>query len=86
VIGYAAILGVWLWGGWRSDALAGYAPLAVFCLALFGVMLSLYLTYLEPFVIRAVCLWCLASAVIITLVMLASLSPMLQAISADEFS
>ncbi len=72
-VGYIGILAAWLWGRLRSDRLAGYAPLAIFGMALFGVLFSLYLTYLEPFVIRAVCAWCLTSAVIITLLMLLSL-------------
>ena len=31
---------------------------------------SIYLTFLEPFVIGATCLWCLSSAVIMTLLYL----------------
>ena len=37
-------------------------------LALVGFGFSLYLTYLELFVIDAVCQWCVASAVIMTLI------------------
>ena len=62
------------------DELAGYAPRALFGVTLFGVLFSLYLTILEPFVIRAVCAWCLTSAVLVTLLMLLSLRPALQAI------
>lgn len=47
-------------------------------LSAFAVAFSLYLTYLEPFVIKAVCLWCLTSAVIVTLLMLISLDLALQ--------
>ncbi|TET97544.1 MAG: hypothetical protein E3J30_08620 [Anaerolineales bacterium] len=36
------------------------------------------MTYLESFVIRAVCFWCLSSSVIITLLFLLRLRPMLQ--------
>ena len=79
-IGYIAILVAWLWGRFGSGRLADYAPLATFGLALFGVLFSLYLTYLEPFVIGAVCIWCLTSAVIITLLMLLSLKPALCAL------
>jgi uncharacterized membrane protein len=74
MIGYVAILIAWLWGHFRSDRLADYAPLAVLGMAVFGVLFSVYLTYLELFVIRAVCVWCLASAVIITLLMLLTTS------------
>jgi uncharacterized membrane protein len=40
-----------------------------------GVLFSIYLTYLEPFVIRAVCAWCLTSAVIMAMLLLASVEP-----------
>lgn len=70
VIGYLAILAAWLWGRLKSAPLARHAPLVVFSLALVGTLFSLYLTYLEPFVIKAVCIWCLTSAVTITLILL----------------
>jgi uncharacterized membrane protein len=41
--------------------------------ALFGVAFSAYLTYLEAAVIRAWCQYCVASAIIITLVFFATL-------------
>jgi len=68
----------------RQDRLAVYAPVVIFDLALFGTLLSLYLTFLEPFVIKAVYVWCLTSAVIITLLMLLSLGASLQAFRASE--
>jgi uncharacterized membrane protein len=79
--GYVAILGAWLCGKLCSKLPAGYVSLAIFGMALFGVLFSLYLTFLEPFVIKAVCIWCLSSAVIITLLLLLSLAPALQAFS-----
>jgi uncharacterized membrane protein/thiol-disulfide isomerase/thioredoxin len=75
VVGYVLILIAWLWGRLRSDRLAEAAPLIVFGLTAFGVVFSLYLTFLEPFVIQAVCIWCLTSAVIMMLLMLLSLRP-----------
>jgi len=64
--GYAAILGPWLvtrlnrapWSDWARVAM-GVGTTA-------GVAFSIYLTFLEPFVIGATCMWCLASAVIVT--------------------
>lgn len=38
--------------------------LALFGLSLAGVLFSAYLTYLELYVIYAICLWCVVSAVI----------------------
>ncbi len=80
MVGYALMLAAWAWPRWHHDRLAAYAPLALFGLAFFGVLFSLYLTYLEPFVIGAVCAWCLSSAVLITLLMVLSLGPLLTAI------
>jgi uncharacterized membrane protein len=54
--------------------------MAVFGMTAFGVLFSLYLTFLEPFVIRAVCAWCITSSVIMTLLMLLSLKPARQSI------
>ena len=61
IAGYALLLGAALWGGDRGR----FTGLA---LALVGFGFSLYLTYLEQFVIDAVCQWCVASAVIMTLI------------------
>ena len=54
---------------WRTLAWTG-----MFGMALFGVVFSIYLTYLEIFVIRAMCIWCLSSAVISTLLLLLATS------------
>lgn len=81
--GYVAILGAWLYPRIRRDRLAHYAPLANFCMTLFGVIFSVYLTYLEIFVIRAVCMWCVTSAVIMTLLLLVTLGPALQAMDEE---
>lgn len=40
---------------------------------LVGFMFSVYLTYLELFVIHAICQWCVASAVVMTIVFIVSL-------------
>ncbi|MEK7848090.1 MAG: vitamin K epoxide reductase family protein [Chloroflexota bacterium] len=53
-------LGVLLWQGRGGDSLG----LALFGVALAGTLYSAYLTYVEFFVIHAVCLWCLASAAV----------------------
>ncbi len=74
-LGYLAILVGWAWSRLRKDALADYMPPAIFGMTAFGTLFSIYLTYLEIFVIKAVCIWCLSSAVIMTLLMLFSLAP-----------
>lgn len=75
LIGYAAILIAWLIQKFRRDRWADYANLALLGMAVFGTLYSIYLTYLELWVIRAVCVWCVSSAVLITLLMLFSIQP-----------
>jgi len=65
VLGYIAILILWfvnrqIGGSYRLEQLMRAA-------ALLGVVFSTYLTFLEPFVIGATCLWCLMSAIIMLL-------------------
>jgi uncharacterized membrane protein len=79
--GYALLLGLWFWEQRGGEQAARRAALLIFGLATAGTLFSLYLTYLEPFVIGAVCMWCLSSAAIITLLMLASLGPARQALA-----
>lgn len=77
LLGLAAYLGMlaaWLLAR-QIPRYADHAILAVFGLAFIGTAFSTYLTFLEPFVIGATCLWCLSSAVIITAILLLSLNP-----------
>ena len=80
VIGYLIILAAWGYQRLRNGRMADWASIAMFGMALFGVIFSLYLTYLEPFVIKAVCIWCITSAAIMTLLLFVTLKPVLQAI------
>ena len=52
---------------------SGYIALAIFGLSLAGVLYSAYLTYLELFVIYAICRWCVVSAVIMVVLFLLSI-------------
>lgn len=47
-------------------------PLLVFGISLAGVLYSVYLTYLELYVIRAICPFCVLSAVVLTLILILS--------------
>jgi uncharacterized membrane protein len=47
----------------------------MFGMAAFGTLFSIYLTFLEPFVIGATCAWCLTSAILITILMLLAIRP-----------
>ena len=75
MLSYIAILGAWLIDHWGSERLADLAQTAIFVMAFVGTLFSMYLTFLEPFVIGATCAWCLTSAVVITTLMLLSANP-----------
>ncbi len=67
LIGYLAILaGVLLEKA--SPQAEQYGPVLVFGMSLVGLLYSIYLTYLELAVIKAVCPYCVASAVIMLVV------------------
>ena len=75
LVGYVAIIAAWAWGRWGKGILAVYAPALLLAMALFGVLFSLYLTYVELAVILAVCIWCLISAVLMALVLILATRP-----------
>ena len=80
VFGYLAILAAWGWTQLSHDRLSRYIHILIFGMTLFGVLFSLYLTILEPFVIKAVCMWCVSSAIIMTLLYLLSLDTAIQSV------
>jgi uncharacterized membrane protein len=67
LVGYVAILIAWAVARWGNGRVAQQATLALFAMTFGGLLFSIYLTFLEPFVIGATCAWCLTSAVIMTL-------------------
>ncbi|MBM3145289.1 MAG: vitamin K epoxide reductase family protein [Chloroflexi bacterium] len=69
LVGYVAILTAWVIQFYGPDRWQESASLIVWGLALIGTLFSIYLTFLEPFVIGATCAWCLTSAIIITLIL-----------------
>jgi uncharacterized membrane protein len=84
--GYAAIIVAWLVEQFGPQSLKKLSVLAVWGMSLFGVIFSSYLTFLEPFVIGATCMWCITSAVLMILLLWIS-TPAAQAalaISDDE--
>jgi uncharacterized membrane protein len=74
LLGYLGLLAAWLVRRFLPK-LEKPAAIGFWGMAFFAVIFSLYLTYLEPFVIKAVCLWCLSSAVIVTLLLLLGTPP-----------
>jgi len=75
IIGYILILIAWTGARFGQVRLAAYTQLALLGLAASGVLFSIYLTFLEPFVIGATCAWCLTSAIIMTILLWVSLKP-----------
>jgi uncharacterized membrane protein len=68
--GYVLILYAWWLRRFVPRILKHWMALLVFSMALVGTLFSIYLTFLEPFVIGATCAWCLSSAVLMTAIML----------------
>jgi uncharacterized membrane protein/thiol-disulfide isomerase/thioredoxin len=75
LFGYALIFIAWLASRYAKGLLSDLAVLSMFIMTAFGILLSIYLTFLEPFVIGASCAWCLSSAILMTLLMLLSVRP-----------
>jgi uncharacterized membrane protein len=56
----------------RSEFFEFNGPMIVFGISLAGVLYSAYLTYLELYVIRAICPFCVVSAVVLALMLIFS--------------
>jgi uncharacterized membrane protein len=70
VLGYLLLLAAWGVAVAGPVRHAGFARVIVWGSALLGTVFSLYLTFLEPFVIGATCTWCITSAVVMTVLLL----------------
>lgn len=75
LIGYIVVIGAWLVARTDQNPFSDVARIALFAGTVGGVALSTYLTFLEPFVIGATCVWCLTSAVVITVLMWLAVGP-----------
>jgi uncharacterized membrane protein len=73
--GYMAILVAWALARWADAGIGKIAIACLFAMAGVGVLFSIYLTALEPFVIGATCSWCLSSSLFITLLLWLSFRP-----------
>jgi uncharacterized membrane protein len=86
IIGYVSIGIVWLIHRYSSYGLRKVLSLSMWGMALIGTLFSIYLTFLEPFVIGATCAWCISSAILITLLLWATTEPALHAMAVEEQS
>lgn len=75
IFGYLGILAVWLVQTYGPTNLRTLATRSLWAMGWFGILFSIYLTFLEPFVIGATCAWCLSSAVVMTLIFWFSTGP-----------
>jgi uncharacterized membrane protein len=80
LIGYFCIGLAWIVHRLSHGMQKEIAAIAMFGFAIFGVSFSFYLTFLEPFVIGATCLWCLSSATIMGLILPLTTGPVRTAI------
>jgi uncharacterized membrane protein len=83
LLGYLALLGVHFLEP-RSAIFRRNGPLFTFGMSLTGVIFSAYLTWIEFYVIHAVCPFCVASAVIITLVFAIAIIRLVKQLASQE--
>lgn len=76
--GFLAIGGAWAMRQFGKKENRRPATLALWWLALGGTLFSIYLTFLEPFVIGATCAWCITSALAMTLLLWAATPEVIQ--------
>jgi uncharacterized membrane protein len=72
IAGYLTIIALWIVQQYGPKSLIKFSTVAIWSLAWFGVLFSIYLTFLEPFVIGATCAWCIGSAIVMTLLLWAT--------------
>jgi uncharacterized membrane protein len=75
IIGYIAIFITWLLTRYASDYVSNFGYPSILAMTTTGTIFSVYLTFLEPFVIGATCAWCLTSSILMTIMMLLSVAP-----------
>jgi uncharacterized membrane protein len=75
LLGYVGIILAWLVARFANDPTTHLAKVALLGMSLIGTLFSIYLTFLEPFVIGATCAWCVTSAILITAIMWLSEKP-----------
>lgn len=69
VVGYIVILAAWILEKFVTPSKKDLVSLVLWGVCMFGVLFSIYLTFLEAFVIHATCSWCILSAVLMILLL-----------------
>jgi uncharacterized membrane protein len=78
ILAYLAIL-ILFFLEWKKVFSSDNSNLLVFGISLVGVLFSAYLTYIEFYVIHAVCPFCIISAIVITLIFIISIIKLVRA-------
>ena len=87
VLGLAGYVGILAgWSAWQfgPTSIKKMAVLAIWAMCVFGVLFSIYLTFLEPFVIGATCMWCISSAVLMIILLLVTTPPAQRALAVTD--
>ena len=82
--GYIAILISWIVWQYGPAFTRKWSVISIWAMCIFGVLFSIYLTFLEPFVIGVTCMWCISSAVLMIVLLLASTPAAQQALAINE--
>ena len=82
--GYIAILAAWFLWQYGPASMKNTGAIAMWGFGVFGVLFSIYLTFLEPFVIGSTCMWCITSAVYMIVLLLVSTPAAQEALSFHE--
>ena len=75
ILYYLAVGALWMGQRYKDRRWGNQMALGLLGLTVFGTLFSTYLTGLELFAVRAVCLWCIGSAVTATALMLVVVLP-----------
>jgi len=75
IAGYLLVGITWLFAVFGPKKWRKICILSSWLLCVFGALFSVYLTFLEPFVIGATCAWCLSSAILMHLLLWATTAP-----------
>jgi uncharacterized membrane protein len=75
LMGYGLIAALWVVSRMARGRLADGALVLIALGAVAGVAFSAYLTFLEPFVIGATCMWCISSALVMMALLWVSVGP-----------
>jgi len=83
IIGFGLLLWLAVFGK-RIKMLAPYVDLALFAISMAGFLFSTYLTYIELFVLKTICQWCVLSALMMTIIFITAIHKL--AVKSTKFS